>query len=87
MPNVSKHDSEEKGKSHHVETSGIYFFVSWNTISFNNCLKRCSELIKLIESRSLQRVVANRVDLGYSVSSSTLYVINQCLLFLIGHPD
>lgn len=47
MHNISEHDSEEKWEGNASEYGWVYLFVARNTISINNLLEDCRELIGL----------------------------------------
>ena len=60
MADISEHDTEEEGEDGYCEKSGIYLFVSWNTVSVNNFLEGGSEIVGF--------EVGGRADFGGGLS-------------------
>jgi hypothetical protein len=50
MHEITEHHTEEEWERHACENGRIHFFVTWNTVSINNFLENCGELVQLVIS-------------------------------------
>ena len=47
MTNISKHNSEQKRESDHVECSRVYFLIIWSSIGYDYFMEGPLKLIKI----------------------------------------
>lgn len=70
MADVSEHHSEEEGEGHHVESSGVDFFIVGDTVCSNDFMIWVDEFVDLKVSRWVQLVFLDFIDLSDSNSTS-----------------
>lgn len=59
MTNVSKHNTEKKGESYHIENCRVNFFIIWCTISHYNLVEWPHKFVHLKVCGWIQGMLAN----------------------------